>query len=45
MGPAVVDLGYHYKRILNNNPIDQVLTLGSGSINVNEVRVGVGVRF
>lgn len=45
MGPAVVDLGYRYKRILNNNPIDQVLTLGSGSINVNEVRVGVGVRF
>ena len=45
MGPAVLDLGYRYKRILNSGPIDQVLTLGSGAINVNQVRVGIGVRF
>ena len=45
MGPAVVDLGYRYKRILNTNPVDQVLTLGNNVIGVNQVRVGVGVRF
>ncbi len=45
MGPAVVDLGYRYKRILNTNPVDQVLMLGSNVISVNQVRVGVGVRF
>jgi hypothetical protein len=45
MGPAVLDLGYRYKRIINNNPIDQVLLLGNNAISINEVRVGIGVRF
>ncbi len=45
MGPAVLDLGYRYNRILNNNPVDQVLMLGNNAISVNQVRIGVGIRF
>lgn len=43
-GPAVVDLGYRYKRIMDENAIDRALMLGR-TLSVNQVRVGVGVRF
>jgi opacity protein-like surface antigen len=43
-GSVLVDAGYRYKRILGNGTVDRVLT-GSGNINVNQVRVGVGFRF
>jgi opacity protein-like surface antigen len=43
-GPVVLDVGYRYKRVLGNGTLDSVL-LGSDTIEVNQVRVGVGVRF
>jgi hypothetical protein len=44
-GPLVVDVGYRYKKILTGDAIGSVLTLGSDSFHVNEVRFGFGVRF
>ncbi len=45
LGRAQLDLGYRYKRIINNDRVDQVLMLGNSNISINQVRVGVGVRF
>jgi opacity protein-like surface antigen len=44
-GPLAVDLGYRYKRILADGAIASVFSLGNDGFDVNQVRVGVGVRF
>jgi hypothetical protein len=41
----VVDVGYRYKRILANGAVSSVYSLGNDGFDVNQVRVGVGVRF
>jgi len=43
-GPIQLDLGYRYKKVLAESVLDRALTLGDG-ISVNQVRVGLGVRF
>ena len=42
-GPLVMDLGYRYKKILAGDSVPTLLT--GGDFSVNQVRVGVGVRF
>ena len=42
-GPMFIDLGYRYKRIFSGNSLQSLLT--GGDVGVNNVRVGVGVRF
>jgi hypothetical protein len=42
-GPLVVDLGYRYKRILDTGP--SLAALGGGSLDLSQVRVGVGFSF
>jgi opacity protein-like surface antigen len=42
-GPLVVDLGYRYKKIRTTDSLQALLT--GGDVNVNQVRVGVGLRF
>jgi opacity protein-like surface antigen len=44
-GPLSLDLGYRYKRILANDALSSVFSLGNDGFDVNQVRVGVGVRF
>lgn len=44
-GPLLVDAGYRYKRITGGNAIASALTLGGNGIEVNQFRVGLGVRF
>lgn len=44
-GPLVVDLGYRYKKILSSGGLSSAFSLGSDGFDVNQVRVGVGVRF
>lgn len=44
-GPLVVDLGYRYKRILSDGGLSSAFALGNDGFDVNQVRVGVGVRF
>jgi opacity protein-like surface antigen len=44
-GPIVVDAGYRYKRVLSDNAVTTALTLGGGAIEVNQFRVGLGIRF
>ena len=44
-GPLAVDLGYRYKRILADGAIASAFSLGNDGFDVNQVRVGVGVRF
>jgi opacity protein-like surface antigen len=43
-GPLLVDAGYRYKKIAGGNGLASALTLGN-DIEVNQVRVGVGIRF
>jgi hypothetical protein len=42
-GPVFMDLGYRYKKILAGESLQSVLT--GGDFAVNQVRLGVGVRF
>ncbi len=42
-GPAFIDLGYRYKKIYASDSLQALLT--GGDFSVNQVRVGVGVRF
>ncbi len=42
-GPFVTDIGYRYRRIFSNNFVN-ALAFGQ-PLDVNEVRLGVGVRF
>ena len=44
-GPVVVDVGYRYKRIFTSGPLSSALSLGNDGIDINQVRVGVGLRF
>jgi opacity protein-like surface antigen len=44
-GPLALDLGYRYKRILANGALSTAFSLGNGGYDVNQVRIGVGVRF
>ena len=44
-GPLIVDLGYRYKKILSSGGLSSAFALGTGGFDVNQVRVGVGVRF
>jgi outer membrane protein with beta-barrel domain len=43
-GPLSLDLGYRYNKILAANSVASALN-GGRDFNVNQVRVGVGVRF
>ena len=43
-GPLSVDIGYRYKKISPGNTIASLLNAGQ-DYKVNEVRVGIGVRF
>jgi opacity protein-like surface antigen len=43
-GPLSLDLGYRYKKILASNTVASVLNAGN-AYSVNQVRIGVGVRF
>lgn len=42
-GPLVLDLGYRYKKILAGDSLQSLLT--GGDLSVNQLRIGVGVRF
>jgi opacity protein-like surface antigen len=42
-GPVVVDLGYRYKKIAAGDSLQSLIT--GGDFSVNQVRVGLGVRF
>lgn len=42
-GPVFIDLGYRYKRIMAGDSLQALLT--GGDFSVNQVRLGVGVRF
>jgi opacity protein-like surface antigen len=42
-GPVFLDLGYRYKKILAGDSLQGVLT--GGDVNVNQLRIGAGVRF
>jgi opacity protein-like surface antigen len=44
-GPLALDLGYRYKRILADGGLPTAFALGNDGFDVNEVRVGIGVRF
>jgi opacity protein-like surface antigen len=44
-GPLSVDLGYRYKRILADSGLATAFALGTDGFTVNQVRVGLGVRF
>jgi opacity protein-like surface antigen len=44
-GPVVVDLGYRYKRILASDALSSAFSLDNNGFDVNQVRVGVGIRF
>lgn len=42
-GPAVLDLGYRYKKIRAGSAVQSALT--GGDFGVSQVRVGIGFRF
>jgi hypothetical protein len=44
-GPLLVDVGYRYKKILASDGLASAFSLGSDGFDVNQVRVGVGIRF
>jgi opacity protein-like surface antigen len=44
-GPLAVDLGYRYKRILTDGGFSSAFSLDRGGFDINQVRVGIGVRF
>lgn len=44
-GPVVVDLGYRYKKIMAGSGFASAFALGDNGFDVNQVRVGLGVRF
>ena len=43
-GPLAIDLGYRYKKIFADGPVERALSLGQG-LGASQVRVGVGFRF
>lgn len=42
-GPVFLDLGYRYKKIMAGRSLQSILT--GGDVSVNQVRMGVGVRW
>jgi opacity protein-like surface antigen len=42
-GPVFLDLGYRYKKILTRDSLQSLLT--GGDVSVNQVRIGLGIRF
>ena len=44
-GPLAVDLGYRYKKILASGGLATAFSLGNSGYTVNQVRLGIGVRF
>lgn len=44
-GPVAVDVGYRYKRIMGTGPLTSAFALGGDGFDVNQVRVGLGLRF
>jgi opacity protein-like surface antigen len=42
-GPLLLDLGYRYKKVLAGDSIQGAFT--GGDFSLNEVRIGVGLRF
>jgi opacity protein-like surface antigen len=44
-GPLAVDLGYRYKRILTDGGFSSAFSLDRGGFDINQVRIGIGVRF
>ena len=44
-GPVVVDVGYRYKKILAGSGLASAFSLGGDGFDVNQLRVGVGIRF
>lgn len=44
-GPLVVDVGYRYKRVLAGSDLASAFALGRDGFDVNQVRLGVGLRF
>jgi opacity protein-like surface antigen len=44
-GPVSVDLGYRYKKISAPSAIASLGNLGNSAFEVNQIRLGVGVRF
>ena len=44
-GPVVVDVGYRYKKILAGRGLASAFSLGGDGFDVNQVRIGFGVRF
>lgn len=44
-GPVVVDVGYRYKKIMAGSGFASAFALGDNAFDVNQVRVGFGVRF
>ncbi len=44
-GPVLVDVGYRYKRIMTSDGLSSAFSLGNNGFDINQVRVGVGVRF
>lgn len=43
-GPVVLDLGYRYKKIMAEGAVQSLLG-GADALDVNQVRIGVGMRF
>jgi hypothetical protein len=43
-GPIQLDIGYRYKRVMSDGALDRLFTGGDG-ISMNQVRVGLGIRF
>jgi opacity protein-like surface antigen len=44
-GPLAIDLGYRYKRILTSGGLSTAFSLDGDGFDVNQVRVGLGIRF
>jgi hypothetical protein len=44
-GPVVFDVGYRYKKILASDALSSAFALDNNGFDVNQVRVGFGVRF
>jgi opacity protein-like surface antigen len=42
-GPVFLDVGYRYKKILAGDSLQRFLT--GGDVNINQLRIGAGVRF
>jgi opacity protein-like surface antigen len=42
-GPLLLDLGYRHHKILSRSSLQSVIT--GGDVSINQLRVGVGVRF